>query len=240
MTIFPAIDLLEGQVVRLEQGRKEARTVYGNDPAAFAKTWLDQGAEALHVVDLDGAFTGKPANLEHVRKIVAAMGNVPVELGGGLRDEETIAAALDTGVTRVILGTKACESIEFVEKVVARFGGAKIAAGIDAKDGKVAVKGWTEKSEHDAVPLAKKLEAAGVGLIIYTDISTDGMFTGPNYPALGELLAAVKVPVIASGGIGSADHIRELRTRPNLSVLYGAIVGKALYDGKVTLAEILR
>ncbi len=236
MTIFPAIDLLEGQVVRLEQGKKEARTVYGNDPAAFAQAWRDQGAEALHVVDLDGAFTGKPANLEHVRKIVAAMGNIPVELGGGLRDEETIAAALDTGVARVILGTKACESLPFVEKVVARFGGARIAAGIDAKDGKVAVKGWTEKSEHDAVPLARQLEAAGVGLIIYTDISTDGMFTGPNYPALKELLAAVTVPVIASGGIGTAEHVRTLRTIPNL---YGAIVGKALYDGKVTLAEIL-
>jgi len=236
MIIFPAIDLMGGQVVRLEQGRKEARTVYGDDPVAFARSFRDQGAQALHVVDLDGAFTGTPQNLEWVAKIAAAL-DIPVELGGGLRDEETIARALDTGVARVILGTRACESLPFVEKVVARFGGAKIAAGIDAKDGKVAVKGWTEQSDATPVVLARQLEAAGAGLLIYTDISTDGMFTGPNYPALGELLAAVNIPVIASGGIGNADHIAKLRALPR--VPYGAIVGKALYDGKVTLAEIL-
>jgi phosphoribosylformimino-5-aminoimidazole carboxamide ribotide isomerase len=236
MIIFPAIDLMGGQVVRLEQGRKEARTVYGSDPVAFARSFQDQGAQALHVVDLDGAFSGSPQNLGVIQKIVDAL-DIPVELGGGLRDMDTIARALDTGVTRVILGTRACESLAFVEEVVARFGGDKIAAGIDAKDGKVAVRGWTEQSDQAAVPLAKKMEQAGVGLLIYTDIATDGMFTGPNYPALKELLAAVSVPVIASGGIGAAEHVRKLRELPQPP--YGAIVGKALYDKKVTLAEIL-
>lgn len=236
MIIFPAIDLMGGQVVRLEQGRKEARTVYGDDPVAFARSFQEQGAQALHVVDLDGAFTGAPQNLGIVQKIVAAL-DIPVELGGGLRDADTIARALDTGVARAILGTRACESLAFVEEVVQRFGGARIAAGIDAKEGKVAVKGWTEQSDQAAVPLARKMEQAGVGLLIYTDISTDGMFTGPNYPALSELLAAVSIPVIASGGIGTADHVRKLRELPQPP--YGAIVGKALYDKKVVLAEIL-
>ena len=241
MIIFPAIDLMEGQVVRLEQGRKEARTVYGNDPVAFAKAWKAQGAKALHIVDLDGAFTGTPKNLGVIRSLVAALKeNDPdfeIELGGGLRDEATIEAALATGLTRVILGTRACESLPFVKQVVARFGSEKIAAGIDAKNGKVAVKGWTEQSDLAAVPLARELEAAGVGLLIYTDISTDGMFTGPNHPALNELLAAVSLPVIASGGVGTAEHISQLRALPKPP--YGAIVGKALYDKKITLAEVL-
>jgi phosphoribosylformimino-5-aminoimidazole carboxamide ribotide isomerase len=235
MIIFPAIDLMGGQVVRLEQGKKDVRTTYGSDPVAVARDFQAQGAQALHVVDLDGAFSGVPQNLAVVAQIVAAL-DIPVELGGGLREEQTLADALSTGVARVILGTRACESLEFVARMVARFGGEKIAAGIDAKDGKVAVKGWTEQSEQLAVPLARELEKAGVGLLIYTDIATDGMFTGPNYPALQELLAAVRTPVIASGGVGTVDHIRKLREIPNL---YGAIVGKALYDRKFTLAEIL-
>lgn len=235
MIIFPAIDLMGGQVVRLEQGKKEARTVYGNDPVAVALDFEKQGAQALHVVDLDGAFSGTPRNLAVVARIAQAL-SIPVQLGGGLREESVLAEALATGVARVILGTRACESIEFVSKVVARFGGAKIAAGIDAKDGKVAVKGWTEQSDRAAIPLARELQQAGVGLLIYTDISTDGMFTGPNYPALSDLLAAVRIPVIASGGIGTVAHVEKLREMP---ALYGAIVGKALYDRKFTLKEIL-
>jgi len=235
MIIFPAIDLMGGQVVRLEQGKKDARTVYSNDPVAVARDFEKQGAQALHVVDLDGAFSGVPQNLAIVAQIADAL-SIPVQLGGGLREEATLADALSTGVARVILGTRACESIEFVSKVVARFGGEKIAAGIDAKDGKVAVKGWTEQSDRAAIPLARELQQAGVGLLIYTDISTDGMFTGPNYPALGDLLAAVQIPIIASGGIGTVGHVKKLREMPSL---YGAIVGKALYDRKFTLAEIL-
>jgi len=235
MIIFPAIDLMGGQVVRLEQGKKEARTVYGNDPVSVALDFEKQGAQALHVVDLDGAFSGVPQNLAVVAQIAEAL-SIPVQLGGGLREEATLADALATGVARVILGTRACESIEFVSQVVARFGGEKIAAGIDAKDEKVAVKGWTEQSNRDAIPLARELQQAGVGLLIYTDISTDGMFTGPNYGALGDLLAAVQVPIIASGGIGTVAHVQKLRQMPGL---YGAIVGKALYDRKFTLPEIL-
>ena len=235
MIIFPAIDLLGGQVVRLEQGKKDARTVYGDNPVAVAKEWQAQGARALHVFDLDGAFTGVPQNFAVVREIVQAL-DIPVQLGGGLREEAQIDAALATGVARVILGTRACESLPFVRQVVSRFGGARIAAGIDAKEGKVSIKGWTEESDRTVISLAKELEEAGVGLLIYTDIATDGMFTGPNFPSLAELLAAVDLPVIASGGIGSVAHVEKLRQIPGL---YGAIVGKALYDKKVTLAEIL-
>ncbi|MDE1170770.1 MAG: 1-(5-phosphoribosyl)-5-[(5-phosphoribosylamino)methylideneamino]imidazole-4-carboxamide isomerase [Verrucomicrobium sp.] len=237
MIIFPAIDLLEGQVVRLEQGRREARTVYGADPVAFARQWREEGAEALHVVDLDGAFSGVPRHLDVVAAIAREL-SIPVQLGGGMREEETVARALESGVARVILGTRACEDLDFVRRLVARFGGEKIAVGIDAKDGFVAVKGWTEKSTRRALDLARELEGAGAGLIIYTDIATDGMFTGPNYRALGEMLEAVSIPVIASGGIGAAEHIAALRAMPKPP--YGAIVGKALYDGKVTLAQILK
>jgi phosphoribosylformimino-5-aminoimidazole carboxamide ribotide isomerase len=235
MIIFPAIDLLDGQVVRLEQGKRENCTIYSEDPVAVARSWQEQGAQALHIVDLDGAFTGEPKNLIHIQNITRAL-SIPVQLGGGMRTAENVAAALEAGVARVILGTKAGESLPFVEGLVRQFGGEKIAVGIDARDGLVSVKGWTESTTLRAVDLAQEVEGLGVQTIIYTDIATDGMFTGPNFPALRELLQVVKARVIASGGVGTAEHIQQLRA---LGTVYGAIVGKALYDQKVQLSEIL-
>ncbi len=235
MIIFPAIDLLGGKVVRLEQGKREHCTVYGEDPVAQALSWQKQGAQALHVVDLDGAFDGTPGNLVHIQSMVKAL-SIPIQLGGGMRTSENVEMAIQTGVSRVILGTKACESPDFVRQLVKRFGGEKIAVGVDAKDGEVAVKGWTESTGIRALDLLDQVELAGVGTVIYTDIATDGMFTGPNYSALQEILKVIKMNVIASGGIGTVEHIKRLRTYPSL---YGAIVGKALYDEKFQLAEIL-
>jgi phosphoribosylformimino-5-aminoimidazole carboxamide ribotide isomerase len=235
MIIFPAIDLLDGQVVRLEQGKRENCTIYSADPVAVARSWQEQGAQALHIVDLDGAFTGEPKNLIHIQNITRAL-SIPVQLGGGMRTAENVAAALEAGVARVILGTKAGESLPFVEGLVRQFGGEKIAVGIDARDGLVSVKGWTESTTLRAVDLAQEVEGLGVHTIIYTDIATDGMFTGPNFPALRELLEVVKARVIASGGVGTAEHVHQLRA---LGTVYGAIVGKALYDQKVQLSEIL-
>lgn len=236
MIILPAIDLRGGKVVRLEQGKAEAQTTYGDDPVAAALEWQKLGAEYLHLVDLDGAFTGTPLNWSSIEAVAKAL-TIPVELGGGLRDKKTLARAFEAGISRAILGTKACASLEFVGQVVKQFGGERIAVGIDAKNGQVATKGWTEASEWKAIDLARAVANLGVQTIIYTDIATDGMFTGPNYPALKELLNAVKVQIIASGGVASADHIRELAKLPNL---YGAIVGKALYDKRVTLPELLQ
>lgn len=235
MKILPAIDLRGGIVVRLQQGNADQQTNYSDDPIAVAAGWEEQGAQELHIVDLDGAFTGHPQNLRIVEKIAKTI-NIPIELGGGLRDEKAIDDALAAGVSRVVIGTRACDSLDFVRDMVNKFGGESIAVGIDAKNGVVAVKGWTEASKWTAVQLAQAVSVAGAGTIIYTDIATDGMFTGPNIPALKEMLAAVDVNVIASGGVASIDHVRALREIPNL---YGAIVGKALYDKKVTLAEIL-
>lgn len=235
MLIYPAIDLLGGKVVRLEQGKKEACTVYSSDPVSFSKQWKQEGAEILHVVDLDGAFDGKPGNLDFIRLIVESV-NIPVQLGGGMRTEEAVEQAFQSGVSRVVIGTRAVESLAFVESLVKRWGGEKIAVGIDAKEGKVAVKGWTEASSVDVLDLAQKVQDLGVKTVIYTDIATDGMFTGPNYPALKKLQSVFIHDIIASGGVATVEHIQKLREMKNL---HGAIVGKALYDQKVTLAEIL-
>jgi phosphoribosylformimino-5-aminoimidazole carboxamide ribotide isomerase len=235
MKILPAIDLRGGKVVRLQQGKADQQTTYSDDPVAVAAGWEEQGAEELHIVDLDGAFTGHPQNL-HIVAQIAKQISIPIELGGGMRDEDAIDEALASGVSRVVIGTKACDSLDFVRAIVNKFGGESIAVGIDAKDGIVAVKGWTEASKWTAVQLAKEVSNTGARTLIYTDISTDGMFTGPNIPALKSVLAAVKINVIASGGVASIDHIKTLREIPGL---YGAIVGKALYDKRVTLKEIL-
>ncbi len=235
MKILPAIDLLGGQVVRLEQGRLEAKTVYSDDPVAIATEFKNQGATEIHIVDLDGAFNGMPENLVAVSKIIQAT-DLLVEFGGGLRDLNTIKYVLGLGVNRVVLGTKACDSLEFVRQAVDQFGSERIAVGIDAKNGIVATKGWTQTSEWNAVTLAQGVSVAGAGMIIYTDIATDGMFTGPNFYALHELLMNVDLPVIASGGIATVEHVEELRKIPNL---YGAIIGKAIYDQKINLSEII-
>ncbi len=224
---------MDGKVVRLQQGRADQCTVYSDNPAAFAMRWEREGGDYLHVVDLDAAFSGEARNLESVRAIVAAV-SLPVELGGGMRSEEAIRNALDVGVSRVVIGTRAAESVAFVRDMVARFGGGRIAVGIDAKQGMVSVKGWTESSGIAAVDLARSMEDAGVGTLIYTDIATDGMLTGPNYAELEKMLATVDIPLVASGGVGTVDHITRLAAMPGL---YGAIIGKALYDGTVDLAD---
>ena len=235
MILLPAIDLMSGQAVRLRQGRAEEKTIYSADPAAVARRWQEEGGDYLHVVDLDAAFTGERSevNAEAIRSILAAI-NIPCELGGGLRDRGSIAAALELGVTRVVIGTRAAESMAFVAEMVREFGSERIAVGIDAKNGRVAVRGWTQTSPRRAVELAREAEAAGAGVIIYTDIATDGMLAGPNFAELDTMLAALQCPLVASGGVTTADDVRRLAGRP---ALYGAIIGRALYEGTLRLAD---
>lgn len=237
MKLLPAIDLMGGEVVRLKRGLATEKTVYSKDPVEFARKWEDSGADWLHIVDLDAAFCGEPTNLGAIEKICAAV-NVPCELGGGMRNFENVTAAFSAGVSRVILGTKACESPEYIAEMCAEFGGERIAVGIDAKHGKVAVKGWTETTATSASDLALIAQVAGARTIIYTDIATDGMLEGPNFPELENLLKILDCNLIASGGVSSADDLRRLAKMPRL---HGAIIGKALYDGRITgnLREIL-
>jgi len=234
MIILPAIDLMGGQVVRLRQGKASEKTVYSDDPVSFAKKWEDEGGDYLHVVDLDAAFTGTSHNLDAVKKITSAI-SIPCELGGGMRSAEALQRAFDAGVSRAVIGTRAAESLDFVSEMADKFGGERIAVGIDAKNGIVSVKGWTELSSVQAIDLAKKAEAAGAGTIIYTDIATDGMLVGPNFPELQQMLDTLKCRLIASGGVSNADDVRKLRAMPGL---YGAIIGKALYENTVNLAEL--
>lgn len=229
MLLYPAIDLMNGQAVRLRQGRAAEKTVYSDDPPAVAREWAGRGGDWLHVVDLDAAFTGVQANLETVRRMVAAIA-IPVQLGGGLRDEQAIERALGAGVSRVVIGTRAAESLAFVARAVQRFGGDKIAVGIDARDGMVAVKGWTETTGVAAADLARQVAAAGVAAVIYTDIATDGMLQGPNIAATGEMVSSTPCPVIASGGVSSA---RDLALLDGIHGLSGAIIGRALFDGLI-------
>jgi len=234
--VIPAIDLLGGRCVRLAQGRYDAATVYGDDPAGVAGEFARHPIPRLHVVDLDGARSGRPAHAEIVRAIAARVGEVPVQLGGGIRDLAAVEAALALGVDRVILGTAALRNPELVREAARRHPG-RIAVGIDARDGRVAVEGWVETSELRAAELAPRFEAAGVAAIIYTDISRDGMLEGPNLDATLELARAVSIPVIASGGIGSEDDVVRAA---QLGALAGAIVGRALYTGAVRLESVLR
>jgi len=237
MILLPAIDLMGGEVVRLKRGRATEKTVYSSDPVAFAKKWEDSGADWLHIVDLDAAFSGEPGNLDAVEKICASV-NIPCELGGGMRNFKNVSAAFSAGASRVILGTKACESPEYIAEVCTEFGGDRVAVGIDANHGKVAVKGWTETTSTSASDLALIAQVAGAGTIIYTDIATDGMLTGPNFSELENLLGLLECQLIASGGVSSADDLRRLAKIPRL---HGAIIGKALYDGHITgnLRELL-
>ena len=234
MLLLPAIDLMSGEVVRLQQGKADQKTVYSRDPAAFARRWETEGGDYLHIVDLDAAFSGEQRNLESVRMITDAI-TIPCELGGGMRDEAAIRRAFEAGVSRVIIGTRACESMEFVREMVTTFGGERIAVGIDAKGGMVSVKGWTETASTTALDLARRAEDAGVGTIIYTDIATDGMLQGPNFPETEKMLASLQCQLVASGGVGTAEHVARLA---KLTGLYGCIIGKALYDGAVRLSEL--
>lgn len=235
MVVLPAIDLKDGKCVRLRQGKADAVTVYSDDPVAQAQAWLSQGAEQLHVVDLDGAFQGEPRHAEVIARIVKAIG-IPVEVGGGLRTDAQIERLLEAGVARAIVGTRALEGIDALAALVRRFG-EKIAVGIDARDGFVQVKGWVETTKTRAAELAKQVESVGVRTIIYTDTATDGMLGGPNLAAMREMCGTVACRVIASGGVSAPEHVTALKALgcPNL---YGAIVGKALYDGKTTLAAM--
>ncbi len=238
MNILPAIDLRGGKVVRLEQGRAEAETVYGTDPVAVAEEFRTAGAKYIHMVDLDGAFTGELKNL-HLVRAVAKASPLFIELGGGMRTEEAIAQALQAGVGRVVIGTRACESLPFVRSAVEKFGVEKIAIGIDAKDGIVSTKGWTAPSPWTAPDLARAVVEQGVHTIIYTDIATDGMFTGPNLKALQELATAVpQARIIASGGVATLEHVKSLRALGE--TIDGVIIGKALYDGKLKLTDVIQ
>ncbi|HDR46373.1 MAG TPA: 1-(5-phosphoribosyl)-5-[(5-phosphoribosylamino)methylideneamino]imidazole-4-carboxamide isomerase [Geoalkalibacter subterraneus] len=236
MLVIPAIDLKEGQCVRLEQGLMDKATVYGKDPAAQALAWQEQGAELLHIVDLDGAFAGVPKNREAISSIVAAL-DIPAQIGGGIRDLDTIAAYLDLGIKRVILGTVAKENPELVKEACNRFPGS-IVVGIDARDGFVAVRGWADVTEKKASELAKEMEGYGVEAIIYTDIARDGMMQGPNIRTTGELARSISIPVIASGGVSRLQDIQDLMQLEADGVV-GAITGKAIYSGALNLREAI-
>ncbi|GAQ94207.1 phosphoribosylformimino-5-aminoimidazole carboxamide ribotide isomerase [Thermodesulfovibrio aggregans] len=234
MRIIPAIDLKDGKCVRLRQGKFDEVTVYYDRPEEAALRWQNEGAEILHVVDLDGAKEGRISNLTSIKKIREVFTGT-IEVGGGIRKIEDIELLLSTGIDRVILGTVAVENPDFVKDVCKRFPG-RIIAGIDAKDGLVAVKGWVELTEIKATELAMKIQDYGVWGIIYTDISRDGMLTGPNIEATKALVEAVKIPVIASGGVSSIDDIKRLAEIPNL---WGVITGKAIYSGAINLKEAI-
>ena len=237
MILFPAIDLKNGEAVRLEQGDMARATVFHRDPAEQARTFAAQGFEYLHIVDLDGAFAGKPMNAAAVERILAAV-RIPVQLGGGIRDHATIEGWLGKGVTRVIIGTAAVRDPALVEAAARRFPG-RVAVGLDARDGKVAVQGWAESSELAVLDIARRFEDAGVAAIVYTDIARDGMLKGLNIDATIALADAVSIPVIASGGLASLDDIRAL-LHPRAKKLAGAIAGRALYDGRLDAAAALK
>ena len=234
MIIIPAIDLKDGKCVRLLQGKKDEVTVYSDDPAEMAKKWQDLGAELLHVVDLDGAFTGEQKNFDKIKAIREAI-DIPIELGGGIRDVERIEKLISLGVDRTIIGTSAAKNPEVVENACKKFPG-QVIVGIDAKDGKVAIKGWVEVTELDAIEFARQMEAIGAAGIIYTDISRDGMLTGPNIEAMAKMVESVKIPVIASGGVSKLDDIKALM---QIEGLWGVITGKALYTGALDLKEAI-
>ncbi len=237
MILFPAIDLKEGLAVRLQQGDMARATVFHRDPSAQAHAFEQQGFEYLHVVDLDGAFAGKPVNAAAVDRILENI-SIPVQLGGGIRNTSTVEAWLEKGVNRVIIGTAAVRDPPFVKQAARDYPG-QIAVGLDARDGKVAVEGWAETSELSALDIAKRFEEAGVAAIIYTDVARDGMLKGLNLDATIALAEAISIPVIASGGLASLDDIRALLA-PRAQKLAGAIAGRALYDGRLDAAEALK
>jgi phosphoribosylformimino-5-aminoimidazole carboxamide ribotide isomerase len=234
--LFPAIDLKNGLAVRLEQGDMARATVFNRDPAEQARIFAAQGFQYLHLVDLDGAVAGRPMNAAAVERILAAV-QIPVQLGGGIRDRATIEARLGKGVTRVIIGTAAVRDPALVKEAAGAFPG-RIVVGLDARDGKVAVDGWAATSELSAFELARRFEDAGVAAIVYTDVARDGMLKGLNLDATIALADAVSIPVIASGGFASIDDVRALLTA-RAQKLAGAIVGRALYDGRLDAAEAL-
>ncbi|WP_428032185.1 1-(5-phosphoribosyl)-5-[(5-phosphoribosylamino)methylideneamino]imidazole-4-carboxamide isomerase [Ancylobacter sp.] len=230
MILFPAIDLKDGKCVRLQQGDMARATIFNHDPAQQAAQFEAQGFRYLHIVDLDGAFAGQPVNAGAVERILEAVG-MPVQLGGGIRDLARVEDWLEKGITRVILGTAAVRDPDFVKEAARRFPG-RVAVGLDAKDGRVAVEGWAETSDLTALELAQRFEDAGVAAIIYTDIDRDGLLKGLNLDATIALAEAISIPVIASGGLASLDDVKAL-LEPRAAKLEGAITGRALYDGRL-------
>ena len=234
MLLIPAIDLKDGRCVRLRQGRMEETTVFSDDPVAIAARWVEAGARRLHLVDLNGAFAGRPVNAQVVRRITDAFPDLPVQVGGGIRDEATVETYLNAGVQFVIIGTKAVKEPHFVSDLCLEYAG-HVIVGLDARDGKVAVDGWSKLSKHDVIDMAQIFERDGVEAIVYTDISRDGMMQGVNVQATVELARAISIPVIASGGISNLDDIRALCEVRQEGIM-GAIIGRALYEGDIDLA----
>ncbi len=234
MIIYPAIDIKDGKCVRLVQGKFDSVTTYSDEPFTMALKWASCGAEYLHVVDLDGARTGRPINHELIGKISSSI-DIPVQIGGGIRSFETIEDLFNRGVSRVILGTSVVKNPELVEKALRKFKN-KIAIGIDAKGGKVSVDGWEKNSDVDALELAKKVESIGAVTIIYTDISRDGMLKGPNLFAMERMATSVGIDVIASGGVGCLEDVKNLKE----TGVFGVIIGKALYTGNVDLTQAIK
>jgi phosphoribosylformimino-5-aminoimidazole carboxamide ribotide isomerase len=235
MIVIPAIDLIDGQCVRLFQGKREAVTIYSNDPGSMAKRWESFGAKLIHIVDLDGAFTGNQANIDAIRKIRQAV-EIPLQVGGGIRSIENITRLFSLGIERVIIGTAAIEDTGFVKSSCSRYPG-QVLIGIDAKDGMVAVKGWMEVTSLDARQIAGRLEDVGAAGIIYTDIARDGTLSGPNVEAIRRMVARVNMPVIAAGGVSSIKDIKNLMGIKNL---WGVITGKAIYAGTLDLREAIK
>jgi phosphoribosylformimino-5-aminoimidazole carboxamide ribotide isomerase len=233
MQIWPAIDLRGGKCVRLQQGDYGRETVFADDPAVMARTLVDAGAECLHLVDLDGAREGRPINLESIRAILAAV-EVPCELGGGIRDEKSVQAMLDVGLSQLVIGTQALRQPDWFREIVRNFPG-RLVLGIDARDGMVATEGWLKTSSTPAVDLARQFKDEPLAAIIYTDIARDGMLTGPNLSAMQTMQQAVRLPVVASGGVSTAADVAALAGIP----MAGCIIGRALYEGRITLADAL-
>jgi len=234
MLLIPAIDLKDGKCVRLRQGRMEDETIFSDDPVAMAGRWVEAGARRLHIVDLNGAFEGQPVNAEVVNAITRAYPQVPVQIGGGIRDEDTVQAYLDAGVQYVIIGTRAVSAPHFVNDLCLEFPG-HVIVGLDAKNGKVAIDGWSKLSRHDVIDMAKHFENDGVAAIIYTDIGRDGMMSGVNIESTVKLAQAITIPVIASGGITNLDDIRALCAVADEGIV-GAITGRAIYEGTLDFA----
>jgi phosphoribosylformimino-5-aminoimidazole carboxamide ribotide isomerase len=237
MIVIPAIDIKGGRCVRLLQGRMDRETVFSDDPPAMAVRWIDQGARLIHVVDLDGAIEKSPKNLAAIEQITSAAGSVPIQVGGGIRDLDTIGMYLDQGVDRVVIGSAAICDPDLVRQACRDFPG-RIVVGIDARNGKVAIEGWTQTTEVSAIELGRQFEDSGVAAINFTDIERDGMQTGPNIEAIREFARAVGIPVVASGGVSCMDDIRNLSKLAEDGVS-GIITGRALYDGRLDLREAM-
>ncbi|MDE2089296.1 MAG: 1-(5-phosphoribosyl)-5-[(5-phosphoribosylamino)methylideneamino]imidazole-4-carboxamide isomerase [Gammaproteobacteria bacterium] len=235
MMLIPAIDLKDGKCVRLRQGRMEDETIFSDDPLATAGRWVEAGARRLHIIDLNGARAGRPVNAQVIQRIAQAFPEVPVQVGGGIRDEDTVQAYLDAGVSYVIIGTKAVSAPHFVSDLCLEFPG-HILVGLDAKGGRVAIDGWSKLSHHEVRDIAQRFEKDGVEAIIYTDIGRDGMMSGVNVEATAALARGISIPVIASGGVSSLDDVRALCAIAGDGIM-GAIIGRALYEGTLDLAE---